>query len=152
MSTESASGGIVFLDHTADVGLAVSAPTLPELFIRTARGMTLLIHGTEREKCRATDPGGREPTRIERRMSLRADDLPGLLRLWLRELLYWHESEGVSFEDARFGTLSETLLGALVTVTPDEHEPVREIKGVTLHGLVAERGDGGWVSQVIFDV
>ena len=37
MSTESASRGIVFLDHTADVGLAVSAPTLPELFIRTAR-------------------------------------------------------------------------------------------------------------------
>jgi SHS2 domain-containing protein len=47
MSTESAPRGIVFLDHTADVGLAVTAPTLSELFILAARGMTMLIHGTE---------------------------------------------------------------------------------------------------------
>ena len=85
-------------------------------------------------------------------MALRADDLPDLLRAWLREVLYWHQSDGVSFTGARFHTLSEGRLEATVTVATDEKEPVREIKGVTLHGLVAEARGEGWVSQVIFDV
>lgn len=168
MSTEPASRGIVFLDHTADVGLAVEAPTLPELFVRTARGMTLLIHGVERgsdeEDGRpVAAPGaatgnedvgdhGRSAEPAGRSMALGADDLPGLLRAWLRELLHWHESEGVSFEGARFHTLSDRRLEATVTVTSDETEPIREIKGVTLHGLLAEARGDGWVSQVIFDV
>jgi SHS2 domain-containing protein len=168
MSTEPAFRGIVFLDHTADVGLAVTAPTLPELFIRTARGMTLLIHGTERgsddeSRTWRAQPGARTAKgdgrgdrrnegRDDRRMTLQADDLPGLLRAWLRELLHWHQSEGVSFDGASFRTLSDDRLEATVTVTSDEEEPVREIKGVTLHGLVAEARSDGWVSQVIFDV
>ena len=168
MSTESVPRGIVFLDHTADVGLAVTAPTLPELFIQTARGMTMLIHGTERgsqeeDRPGRTVPGAttgdgdaggdrRRPRPADRTMALRADDLPDLLRAWLRELLYWHDSEGVSFHGAEFRTLSEGRLEATVTVATDEKEPVREIKGVTLHGLVAEARGDGWVSQVIFDV
>lgn len=168
MSTEPAPRGIIFLDHTADVGLAVTAPTLPELFIRAARGMTALVHGTERDREEegragwtgpdgateeeAAEGGNRRTPRAARRMTLSADDLPDLLRAWLRELLYWHQSEGVSFDGARFHRLSASGLEATVAVTPDEEEPVREIKGVTLHGLVAEARGDGWAGQVIFDV
>jgi len=148
--------GVVFLDHTADVGLDVAAPTLAELFTRTAAGMACLIHGADRE-----DPEDREPTSpraagptplAERSLTLSAEDLPALLRAWLREILHWHEAEGLAVRDARFSALGPTELNASVTVSPDTDEPIREIKGVTLHGLAVEQGVEGWRSRVIFDV
>lgn len=161
--------GITFLDHTADVGLAVTAPTLPDLFSRTALGMTWLIHGLDRgddaglggdasaRERLASEPAGssssaRPGEDSERTVDLAADDLPTLLRAWLREVLHWHELEGLSLREVRFSALSETRLEAEVTLAPEAQEPIREIKGVTLHGLVARPGAHGWESRVIFDV
>lgn len=130
--------GVTFLDHTADVGLDVVAPTLAELVLRTAAGMACLIHGGDRAGDArgvgvAAAPG--EPAVLQRRVALRADDLPALLRAWLREVLHWHESEALALRDASFPALAETALEAVVTLAPDPLEPIREIKGVTLHGL-----------------
>lgn len=144
MRSESSPSGITLLDHTADVGVEVQAPTLPELFARAAVGMGWLLgeerrlHSVERSEARD--------------MALGAADLPSLLRAWLREILYWHETEGVSFRDVRFDVLTETRLEASVTLAVGRGQPVREIKGVTLHGLRAEKRGAGWFGRVIFDV
>lgn len=166
--------GITFLDHTADVGVEVRARSLPELFIRAAVGMMWLLQdreGPDGTPYTPDEPGPRPGTpgsdgassppmesspsteaAPTRGVILGAAGLPSLLRAWLREILYWHEMEGVSFRDARFDALTETSLEADVVLSRELVEPVREIKGVTLHGLSAERSGDGWVGRIIFDV
>lgn len=148
--------GVTALDHTADVGLEITAPTLPELFLRAARGLMWLIRGGDAPPERGDPPGldpGSDTRAPERRTLLvTAVDLPALLRNWLRELHHWHEAEGLALEDARFEALEDTHVDATVTVVPDPREPVREIKGVTLHGLSVKRRGDDWVARVIFDV
>ncbi|MBI4541002.1 MAG: archease [Gemmatimonadetes bacterium] len=129
------------LEHTADVGFEVEAPDPAELFRRAALAMTALI-------LEAPPP---EPT-VQRELCLDAADVPSLLVAWLRELLYWHEVDGFAFADATFGALSDTGLEAAVRGGPDPTPPVREIKGVTYHGLIAERRPNLWYARVIFDV
>ena len=134
--------GVIPLDHTADVGLEVRADDLSELFLRAALGMTHLI-------LEAPLPEPEEG----RMLRVVSDDLPGLLRNWLRELLYLHEVEGAAFVDAEFVDMDPTGLEATVRTGPDPAPPAREIKGVTLHGLdVHQEVDGGWYARVIFDV
>lgn len=168
MPTEPVPPGVTFLDHTADVGLDVVAPTLAELFGRTATGMACLIHGADRAgdahpaADAQADPAAVEAARsgggpgetdaLRRRVTLAADDLPALLRAWLREVLHWHEAEGLTPRRVAFAALTESSLEAAVTLAPDPLEPIREIKGVTLHGLAVERRGRGWAARVIFDV
>ena len=141
--------GVHPLEHTADVGLEVEADTPAELFRRAALGMTHLLLDHV--------PVSREGDEI-RLVSLRASELPDLLREWLREVLHLHESDGfaLSSMDLRLSVgweLKAELQGAI-----DPTVPIREIKGVTLHGLRAElreaEGTGGreWYGRVIFDV
>lgn len=147
MHSESAPPGVTSFDHTADVGLEVTASSLPQLFVRAALGAAWLMRGEGRDQDEAA-----EPERTARSLHLSADDVAALLRAWLRELLYWQETERLSFRAARFGVLDGQSLEASVTVAPEVGEPVREIKGVTLHGLSAERLGGEWTARVIFDV
>lgn len=133
--------GVRRLDHTADVGIEVEAPDLAELFRRAALGMMGLI----------LEEPAPEPAE-ERQLVLEAPDLPSLLFLWLRELLYWHEVGGFAFAEAAFRALLETRLEAVVRGGPDPCTPAREIKGVTYHELAAERRPDTWFARVIFDV
>src|SRR5688500_14683738 len=73
--------GVRTLDHTADVGIEVDAPDLPELVRRAALGLTWLL--MEREASGAMD---------ERSLKIEAFTRATLLRDVLRELLWWHES------------------------------------------------------------
>lgn len=133
--------GVTALEHTADVGIEVEAWGVDELFLRAAQGMAHLILEHELPAPSQT-----------RRMSLTATDRPALLREWLRELLYWHETEGFTLSRATFHVLDATRLEAIVMGGPDPCGPVREIKGVTLHGLAATQRGEGWYARVIFDV
>ena len=139
--------GVHALDHTADVGLEITAPDLVELLRRAALGLTWLL--LERE------PSG--PTE-ERKLHVRADAPAALLREVLRELLWWHEAEGLACAELGGGRVEEGdgerewRVSATMVVTREQRPPVREIKGVTLHGLMAERRADAWHGRVIFDV
>ena len=137
--------GVRSLDHTADVGLELEAPDLPELLRRAVRGMAWLLLECE-------PPGASSP----RTLRVEAPDAPGLLRELLRELLWWHEGEGFTALDLDEAAIEETGSGlrleASVLFVRDVAHPLREIKGVTLHGLLAAPGEDGWHGQVIFDV
>lgn len=170
MSPESVPRGISFLDHTADVGVEVRASSLPDLFVLAALGMAMLVHGADlvaadlvadadtgvdppipsAPSATGGSPAAGAPAR--RSLSLSAEDAPTLLRAWLRSLLRWMDTEGLSLRAARFDALTGTRLEAVVDLAPDTREPIREIKGVTLHGLVAERRGEEWTGRVIFDV
>jgi SHS2 domain-containing protein len=147
MDTDALPEGVSLLDHTADVGMEVEAATLEDLLVRAARGLVRLLYGE------GDTGGGAVPLEThERSLALSADDAPALLRSWLRELLWWDEMDGFSFRSADFGELAVNHLEARVQLVKPGHEPIREIKGVTLHGLLAERRQRGWVARVIFDV
>jgi SHS2 domain-containing protein len=171
MSSAPLPRGISFLDHTADVGVEVHASSLPDLFILAALGMASLVYGGDvvAEADTAASPpaapappamgapgatGERPPAGalVRRALSLSAEDAPTLLRAWLRSLLGWQDAEGLCLRSARFHTLTGTRLEAVVDLAPDTREPIREIKGVTLHGLAAKRRGEEWTGRVIFDV
>jgi SHS2 domain-containing protein len=155
--------GVRALDHTADVGLEVHAPSLETLFDRAARGLGALIRGddvarAESATAAAARAGGRSAQdsppgeRMAERVAVEAPDAGALLVAWLRELLWLFESKRLAYEGARFETLTETSLVAAVRATAETRTPVREIKGVTYHGLDVGSSGDGWHARVIFDV
>lgn len=134
------------IDHTADIGLELEAPHLPALFERAALAAVWMA-------LEAPVP----PAATRRALCLSADDLPSLLRRWLQEILYWQEVDGLA--PSEFGPVGVEAGGpgpaaveATVALGEIEERPVREIKGVTYHGLAAGRRGGGWFARVVFDV
>jgi len=147
--------GVAALDHTADVGLDVEAPDLPELFRRGALGAMWLVL----ERQTAAGPGRLPETRT---LEMKEEDLASLFRSWLRALLYWAETEEFVTREVTLSlapvpscTSEDGLafgLSARVEGIVDSGSRVREIKGVTLHGLRVEQTGRGWQGRVIFDV
>jgi SHS2 domain-containing protein len=148
--------GVSALDHTADVGLEVVAPTLPELFLRGAKGAMWLV--LERDAGADGAPAHPEPRILE----LAEESPEALFRAWLRALLLWEEMEEFVAADATLSLFPTPACGppdglginlkARVEGIVDRGPRVREIKGVTLHGLTVKEVDGGWYGRVIFDV
>jgi len=148
--------GVRAFDHTADLAIEIEAASLAQLFDRAAAGMFLLIEGEEdtgiesewhsaplRERSEAGGLAVRE-------VAAQAPDLPLLLVAWLRELLYLHEAEGLMYRGAEFRELEPEALRARVRCEVVDRA-VREIKGVTYHGLdVSSNAD--WHACVVFDV
>jgi SHS2 domain-containing protein len=136
--------GVRFLEHTADVALEARGPTVRELFERAAHGMIqLLVEAAPSE-------------RAPRSLTIEGSDLPLLLRAWLRALLRWHE-DGYTPAQVFVDSLARDSQGAWTLSARIEGgaaagHPLREIKGVTLHGLAAEERPDGWYGRVIFDV
>lgn len=139
--------GVRELEHTADLGILVEAPSMRELFHRAARGMTALLR---EDDAPAPPDGGQE--RTERSVSLRAEDVELLLARWLQELLYLRESEGFVYDEASFRELAPDRLVAAVRGRLDPRPSLRELKSVTYHGLEVSAGESGWRARVIFDV
>ena len=140
--------GVQALDHTADVGLEIAADELEGLFARAALGMMHLIL-----EAPLPDPVEEHPVRAH------GQGPDGLLRNWLREVLYLHEADGLAVSSVAFHHVAKDpdgdggwTLQARVAGGLNPAPPAREIKGVTWHGLVVERRADGWFARVIFDV
>lgn len=152
----SPSAGVTFLDHTADVGFEVAAPSKEALFHSAGLAMLALLRGEE-------DAAGGEGA-WERRpeggveqqagVEVAAPDPARLLADWLRELLFLHEIDRQDYSEAEFDTLDLSppcRLRARVRLRAGGHA-VREIKGVTYHGMYLRERGPGWSARVIFDV
>lgn len=143
--------GVTFLEHTADVGVDVEAPSAELLFHRAAAGMMALLRGEE-EHPESGARAAADSLRVETRTVEVSDrDRAALLRAWLRELLLLHETRNADYAGAAFLELTERRLEARIRTTPAAGA-VREIKGVTYHELQVQETDEGWKARVIFDV
>ena len=136
-------GSFEFIDHTADAGIKVEAPTLENLFETAGLAFTELVTSVDSVNCR-----------VERRFNLEEDDIETLLVSWLQELLYLLDTE-----DLVFGRFQVKLDGfSLEGVAwgehfdPNVHPMKTEIKAVTYHQLEVSRSDKGWQGQVIFAI
>jgi SHS2 domain-containing protein len=137
--------GVRELDHTADVGIEISAAGPEELFRRAALGMARLMRGHQ-----ATAAGA--VTADQRALTLEARSLERLLVSWLSELLYLDEVDGFVFEDATFDKLEPGRLCATVSGRIEPDLPERQLKGVTYHALRLGPVSGGWRARLIFDI
>lgn len=152
----SPSAGVTFLDHTADVGFEVAAPSKEALFHSAGLAMLALLRGEE-DAAGAEGSGERPPqggVEREAALELAAPDPARLLADWLRELLFLHEIDRQDYSAAEFDTLDLSppcRLRARVRLRAGGHA-VREIKGVTYHGMYLRERRPAWAARVIFDV
>jgi SHS2 domain-containing protein len=152
--------GVRGLSHTADLGLEIDAPDLSQLFLRAALGAMWMV--LERHPGHSSEEVRSDREVESRPLELAEEDLPMLLRSWLRTLLHWEETEGFVATGAKLALLPAPLCGGedglgyalrgQVLGRFDQGPRVREIKGVTLHGLRVEGRENGWFGSVIFDV
>lgn len=135
------------IEHTADVGIEVQAPTLDELFAQAPVAMTA---------CFVDLSGIGAATSFE--VLAVADDLDLLLVEWLDEILVCFELQGliavqgaasVERKDGRW-SVRGTLRGE--ALDPARHRVSTPIKAVTFHGLEVTRGPDGWIARVLFDI
>ncbi len=136
------------LDHTADLGLELEAPSADELFVEALRGLADCL--TEIDRI--------EPS-LEKRFELTAEGLDLLLVDWLSEILYVFETEGVvlataeaSVEEGKTGGYRLVARAWGERFAPSHHRLKIPIKAVTYHGLRVDRRPDWVEARVIFDV
>jgi SHS2 domain-containing protein len=137
------------LDHTADVGFEVEAPTLEALFDEARAALLMTVFESPPEE------GENEEV-----VRLSGIDLEVLLVRWINELVYLIQGEGfvpvrVNMEVRETEEEGGYALQAHLAGTPlntEGHGWQGEIKSATFHGLAVERGGEGWGARVILDV
>ena len=132
------------IEHTADVGLEVEAPTLPVLFERAALGMLALM----------MDVAAVEPReRID--LAVAAEDREALLHDWLQAVLVRLEADRFAIAELAVEEMTEGSVrgwGAGERLDPARHRLHTEIKGVSYHELVVHQTAAGWRARIILDV
>lgn len=136
------------IDHTGDIGIEVTAPTLTQLFERAALGMFQVL--TDLDVVQTPDA---TPITVDGR------DREALMVRWLSELNYCHTVDDVLYGAVEVESIDETDDGLTLTATargepidPARHTVYTEIKAITFHGLDVHETEDGWAVQVIFDM
>lgn len=131
-------------DHTADIGLRVTAATLEELFAEAARGlMSLLVE----------NPADVQP-QVTETIRLAGTAVDYLLFDWLNELLFRFEGRGLLFCDFAL-RLDPDGLQATVRGEPydgSRHRLAHEVKAITYHDFTVRETDDGWQAEMILDI
>ncbi len=132
------------IDHTADLGIRVTAGSLERLFEEAADALFDLLLRSKRHQ------------RTERRLlEVEGLDLEDLMVNWLRELLYFFNGQDKAAASISVARVEPTLVRAEVELYEIDFlrdEILREIKAVTYHRIQVERLNGDFVTQVIFDI
>jgi SHS2 domain-containing protein len=130
-----------WVDHTAEVELAIEAATEPDVLANAVAALAELL-GFAGDAPQAT---------ARRTVSVHATDRPALLAAWLEELVFLAESEG--FVATRVVSLElddESGLQATVAGVIDDPSPI--VKAVTYHRLTFEARRDGYTASVVLDV
>jgi SHS2 domain-containing protein len=139
---------IRMLDHTADVGFEIEAPTLEALFDEARRALLMTMFERPPER-------GEE----ERPVRLSASDLEILLVRWINELVYLVQGDGfvpvradVNIREVGGEGFSVDALLAGALLDLEGYGWQGEIKSATFHGLDVVHTSEGWHARVILDV
>lgn len=133
-----------YLPHTADLRVAVEAPTFEALFVEGAAVVRELLAGTSEVEARE-----------ERLWRVEGADPAELFATLLRELLFLFHGDGfipraLTVDEVAPNAARGRVLGE--RFDPARHEPQPEVKAVTRHRLVVEPSAHGWRAEVVFDV
>ncbi len=136
-------------DHTADIAVEATGPTLSATFAAVADGLTAA-------SCDSVPGTGGDRFRVE----VRAESREGLLFDYLDHLIYERDVREVLPADHDCQVLSpkDSGPGAAWTVeatargVPLDRVEAREVKAVTYSEMTLEPRDDGWYAYVVFDV
>jgi SHS2 domain-containing protein len=132
------------IDHTADLGILVRAPQLPELFPAAARALFDLT-------CDLSQVS--PDTRLE--LSLEDTELDCLMVKWLNELIFLHETRRLLFSEFAVRISDGYRLDARLggeRLDLHRHTLFRGIKAATYHQLQILKQGEIWSARIIFDV
>ncbi len=139
---------IRMMDHTADVGFELEAPSLEALFEEARRALLMVVLESPPERGEG-----------ERGVRLSAPDLETLLVRWLNELVYLIQDLRFVPVRSRIGIQKTRGAGFALEadlagdpLEPEEQGYAGEIKSATFHGLEVRKENGGWHARVILDV
>jgi protein archease len=132
------------IEHTADLGIEVTAADLPALFACAGEALYALIA---------------DPATIESRdtvtISATGEGPEELLHSWLCELLAFFNIQGFVGRQCEIAHIGDGRVQAKVSgekLDLKRHAFHTEIKGVTYHDFRVWRESGAWHARVIFDV
>ena len=130
-------------NHTADVAVEATGPTLDSVFGAVADGLTAAM-------CEAVPDDGDRFT-----VDVRAESREALLFDYLDELIYERDVRGVLPADneasvRRDGT--DWVCEASARGVPLDAVVAREVKAVTYSEMDLTETDDGWHAYVVFDV
>ncbi len=132
-------------DHTADLGVEVTAATLEELYAGTVYALFDLL----------TDLGAVRAGR-SREVEVAGENPADLLVNFLREVLYAWNGESFLVKACVVRLMTPRRLKAVLrgeAFDRDRHRIQMEIKAVTYHLCeVLETPEGHWLARVVFDV
>lgn len=132
-----------FEEHSGELRMSLSAPSLELLFAEAARGLAELLSGTP---FLPPPAGPHEP------VVLRSLDRNALLVDWLNELLFRYETKRRLFVEFTFVHLSDRELSAFARGA-DATGFRTIIKAAVLHGqMITEHAHGGVSAIVGFDI
>ena len=134
-------GGYEIIEHTADVGIEGTAPSLEGVFEQIAHGLFEILGGWE--------PGPGETIELQ----LEPADNAGLLVDWLNELLYIQDTRDIVFTKLDVGKIDDSGLSATIAIKPRTAAlDGTAVKAATFHRLSVEERDGTWFARVYLDV
>lgn len=131
-------------DHTADLGLEVSAGTVEELYAAASFALFDLL--TELSTVRSG---------IVREIVVTGEDPADLLVNFLREILYLWNGEGFLVKSCLVREATPRRLKTLLRgefFDPARHGIKLEIKAVTYHQATVCETEEGFLAKVVFDV
>ena len=131
-------------DHTADLGVEISAATVEELY--AAAGFALFNLLTDLSQVRAG---------IAREIVVAGEEPADLLVNFLREILYLWNGERFLIKTCSIREATPQRLKALLrgeAFDPGRHRMKAEIKAVTYHQASVCETEAGFVAKVVFDV
>jgi SHS2 domain-containing protein len=128
------------IDHTADIGMRVSAPTIEGLFEEAAFALADILGGRSSEG---------ENEILVRSQGIDREDL--LVR-WLQDILYLIEVKGLRFKTALIKNLTDVEAQGIVYGAYTGESLTSEIKAVTYHNLEIAYIDNAFVATIILDI
>lgn len=135
--------GYALREHTADIAVEATGPTLSAVFAAVADGL-------------AAATCDRIPDRGKRfRMTVRAEGREALLFDYLDRLIYERDVRSVLPADNEAAVRQDGdawVLTASARGVPLDAIEAREIKAVTYSEMDLSRTDGEWHAYVVFDV
>lgn len=132
------------IEHTADLGIEVTADGLSSLFAASGEALYALIADPATVESRVTLP-----------ISATGNGVEELLHGWLCELLALFNVERFIGRACEVDQLSEERVAGRATgekLDLERHRFQTEIKGVTYHDFKIWQENGLWRARVIFDV
>jgi len=136
------------LEHTADIKVRVTSPSLKELFVDSAAAIFDII--AERKDVKPT-----QKTKVPIKVSLieGADKTEDLFVDWLNEVISLSAVKEMIFSDFKIIKLDQSGLHVeAMGETMKNYRINTEIKAATRHELKLTKLKSGWQAEVIFDV